>query len=260
MRVIVTRPQPQADEWVERLGAIGVDAVALPLLSIGDVPDPAAVDAAWATLARQALVVFVSPSAVERFFGRRPAHCGWPAAALAGSTGPGTASALAAAGVPPAGIVTPAADAPRFDSEALWAILRERRDWRGSLVMVVRGEGGRDWLADRLAAAGAKVSFVEAYRRLAPTLDAAGSEVLRAALDDPRGHCWFFSSSEGVRQLDALAPGADWSAAMAFVSHPRIGEAARRLGFAEPAVVAPMPRAVADALAARTRPIQSPPP
>ena len=32
MRVVVTRPKAQATAWVERLHALGVDAVALPLL------------------------------------------------------------------------------------------------------------------------------------------------------------------------------------------------------------------------------------
>lgn len=260
MRVIVTRPQPQADEWVEKLKALGVEAIALPLLAIADAPDPGAIAAAWSALPGQALVMFVSPSAVQRFFARRPATGGWPAATLAGSTGPGTMRALEAAGVPPVCIVSPPADAPRFDSEALWDLLAKRRDWRGCAVMIVRGEGGRDWLAGRLRGAGAEVTFIEAYRRAAPVLDTALSQVLRAALDEPLDHRWFFSSSEGVDRLATLAPDAGWSAAAALATHPRIAEAARRLGFADVVVVPPSPQAVAEAMAAWTRPIQSPPP
>lgn len=257
MRLIVTRPQPQADDWVAQLQALGVDAAALPLLAIGDAPDPAAVTAAWRGLARHALAMFVSPSAVERFFARRPSGLAWPPGTIAGSTGPGTARALQAAGVPASCIATPPADAPRFDSEALWAVLQDRRDWRGASALVVRGEGGRDWLAERLREAGATVAFVEAYRRGAPALDDEQARLLAAARADPAAHGWLFSSSEGVGQLAGLAPGADWSAAPAWATHPRIAEAARAAGFARVVLVAPAPVAVAEAALAGTRPIQS---
>lgn len=230
MRVLVTRPQPQADEWVERLRAAGVDAQALPLLGIAPADDPAPVDAAWAALAgaaAPALVVFVSPNAVASFFDRRPMGVAWPAKTLAAAPGPGTAAALVARGV--ANVEQPAADAAQFDSESLWLRL-QARDWRGARAWIVRGEGGRDWLADTLRAAGAEVTFVQAYRRGAPRLDAAERQRLADALAAPREHLWLFSSSEAVGHLRTLAPGADWAAAQAFASHPRIAEAARVLG------------------------------
>jgi uroporphyrinogen-III synthase len=230
MRVLVTRPQPQADEWVARLRAAGVDALALPLLGIAPADDPAPVDGAWAALAGDAapaLVVFVSPNAVASFFERRPAGVDWPGATLAAAPGPGTAAALVGRGVP--GVEQPAADAAQFDSEALWARLR-RRDWRGASVWIVRGEGGRDWLAETLRTAGAEVTFVQAYRRGAPRLDGVERQRLADALAAPREHLWLFSSSEAVGHLRELSPGADWSAAQAFASHPRIAEAARALG------------------------------
>jgi uroporphyrinogen-III synthase len=215
--------------------------------------------AAWQVLATRDLAMFVSPSAVERFTSLRPPDVAWPPGTLAGSTGPGTARALRAAGVPVACIVSPADDAPRFDSEALWAILRKRRDWGGASVLVVRGEGGRDWLAAQLRAAGAAVGFVEAYRRGRPLLTPVQQQALAAARAQPAGHVWLFSSSEALGQLTAIAPGADWSTALALATHPRIAEAARAAGFGRVQPVAPSPPAVADAVSALTRSIQSAP-
>ncbi len=43
----------------------------------------------------------------------------------------------------------------RFDSEALWAQL-EPAALNGRAVLIVRGNGGRDWLGDRLREAGAR--------------------------------------------------------------------------------------------------------
>ncbi|MEK8048970.1 uroporphyrinogen-III synthase [Ideonella sp. DXS22W] len=247
--VLVTRPQPQADEWVGRLQALGLPASALPLLAIGDAPDAAAVRAAWATVPSRTLVMFVSPSAVERFFAQRPDAAVWPATVWAGSTGPGTARALRTAGVPAAAIVSPPEADGRFDSEALWRCLQPRRDWQGGSALIVRGEGGRDWLADTLRAAGAQVAFVEAYRRGAPVLDAAQQARLAVALDRPAAHAWLFSSSEAVGHLPQLAPGADWSTSLALATHPRIAASAQALGFGLVRQVSPSPEAVADALA-----------
>lgn len=252
-RVLVTRPQPQADEWVVRLQALGLQASALPLLGIADAADPAAVAAAWADVPAQDLVMFVSPSAVERFFGQRPAAAAgasaWPTGAWAGSTGPGTARALRQAGVPAGAVISPSEAAGTFDSEALWRELKPRRSWQGARALIVRGEGGRDWLADTLRAEGAQVQFVEAYRRTAPALDAASREALDHALAVPAASVWLFSSSEAVGHLPALAPAADWSRAQALATHPRIAAAARALGFGRVRQIAPSPQAVADALA-----------
>ncbi len=260
MRVLVTRPQPQADDWAARLAALGHDALALPLLAIGDAPDPAAVTAAWHALAQRTLAMFVSPSAVERFAAARAPGQSWPAGTLAGSTGPGTARALRDAAVPPDCIVTPADDSPSFDSEALWTLLRARRDWHGCSVLIVRGAGGRDWLAGQLRAAGATVDFVEAYRRETPRWSAPQRRALELALARPAAHVWLFSSSEALGQLATLAPGANWSASVALATHGRIAEAARVAGFARVHEVAPSPREVASKVAELARSIQSAPP
>lgn len=247
-RVIVTRPQPQADEWVARLLALGFEAVALPLMQTGEAGDPALLQAAIAELPGCALVMFVSPNAVAHWRARLPAGWTWPPGVWAGATGPGTEAALRTAGVPEAAVVAPPADGGRFDSEALWVELAPRRDWRGARVQVVRGVGGRDWFADTLRAAGAEVRFVEAYRRSSPVPDAAARAVLADAIAQPQRHVWLFSSSEAVGHLPALAPGADWSASRALATHPRIGEAARSLGCGRVDLVPPSPEAVARAL------------
>ena len=252
--MIVTRPQPQAAQWVAQLASRGQAAVALPLLGIGDAPDPAAVTAAWQHLPACALAMFVSPSAVERFMAQRPPGQPWPLGVLAGSTGPGTQAALRAAGVPDEQVVTPPLEAGRFDSEALWAELVHRRDWAGAQALIVRGEGGRDWLAGTLAQHGARVHFAEAYRRIAPVLDDGGRAVLAAAVASPAAHAWLFSSSEAARHLPELAPDADWSPAWALATHDRIADAARGLGFGRVERVDPSPAAVSAHI---TRALQS---
>ncbi len=269
MRVVVTRPAAQAAVWVDALAALGCDAVALPLIAIDavdDVPGCAALHAAWATLPQRALAMFVSANAVEHFFAAAPPNAaGWPHGVVAACTGPGTSAALVRAGVPAAAIVEPPADAAQFDSEALWARLAEQ-PWHGRSVLVVRGDGGRDWFAQTLRDHGASVDFVTAYRRAAPQLDAAQRALLDAALAQPAAHAWLFGSSEAVQRLAELAPGADWSRGVAWATHPRIAAAARAAGFGAVDVVASSRQAVAercrgDALPADapTASVESPP-
>ena len=232
MRVIVTRPAAQAAEWVLRLQGRGVDAVGLPLMAIEPAADIAPVDAAWAQLSGHRLVIFVSPNAVERFFAQRPSQAPWPCATWAGSPGPGTTHTLIGLGVPEARIIEPAPDAAQFDSESLWARLREH-GWQGAAVLIVRGErGGRDWLAATLREHGAKVEHLAAYRRAEPVLSAGDRATLAAARADPAGYLWFFSSSEAIDNLAHATLGAQWSRSRAIATHPRIAERARGLGFA----------------------------
>ena len=239
MRVLVTRPQPQADEWVQRLRAAGVDALALSLMQIQPVADDAPLRDAWAALGQHQLVMFVSANAVQAFFAARHLQAAWPPGCWAGSTGPGTSAALRAHGVLQGCIREPAPDSPRLDTEALWQQQLQAHDWPGQRVLVVRGEGGRDWLADTLRAHGAQVDFLTAYRRAAPELDPAQQQWLAQAQAQPLGWCWLFSSSEAVANLALLAPGADWSQAPALATHPRIADTARRHGFAATQAVAP---------------------
>ena len=248
MRVIVTRPAAQGQAFVAALRALGVEAVNLPLIGIAPAPDAAAVQAAWGRLPALALVMFVSANAVDHFFAARPPGAGWPAGTLAGSTGPGTSAALRAAGVPAACLVEPGPSGP-FDTDTLWLQLAAR-PWTGRQVLVVRGEAGRDWLAEQLRAAGAQVDFVAAYRRLLPSFEGAAGEVLAAALRHPAGHCWHFSSSEAIGHLVAACPGTDWVPSRALATHPRIVQAARRHGFGRVDEVGVQPQDVAAALAA----------
>ena len=253
MRLIVTRPLDQAQSLVAELRATGVDAVALPLIDIAAAADPLPLQRAWRDLPALDLLMFVSANAVQHFMRLRPPGQTWPEALLAGSTGPGTSAALRAAGVPEALIVEPLGQV--FDSEALWERLRQR-DWQGRRVAVVRGEGGRDWLAEQLGRCGARVEFVAAYRRGLPRLDAAAQALLDAALALPQQHLWSFSSSQAVAHLRLLRPAANWSGCAAVAPHPRIAEALRGLGFGQVRLV-PVGAAALAASARGGRPIQS---
>ena len=235
--VIVTRPRGQAEPWVQALRTRGLQAQALALIDIAPAPDAAAVEQAWQRLASLDFVMFVSANAVEHFFARRPPGSAWPAGLRAGSTGQGTTSALRAGGVAPTDIVQPAPGEPS-ESEALWRQVAGQ-GWRGRHVLIVRGEDGRNWLAQQFEQAGAAVEFLVAYQRRLPVLEVDSVQLLASALDDPRSHVWVFSSSEAVAHLQVLSPQADWSASRAVATHGRIAAAARSAGFAQVLEISP---------------------
>lgn len=240
MRVIVTRPLREAQRWVGLLQARGFDALALPLIDIAPALDPQPLRQAWARLDTYAAVMFVSANAVEQFFGAdaREGLAGLsPAGASAPrawATGPGTLQALLDAGVAAERIDAPPADAPQFDSEALWQVVGPALA-PGARVLIVRGSdaqganAGRDWLARQLEAHGARADIVLAYRRERPRWTEAQQLVAAGAAG--AGAVWLFSSSEAVQNLCALLPGQDWGQALAVATHPRIAQAARQAGF-----------------------------
>jgi uroporphyrinogen-III synthase len=256
-QLLVTRPQPQADVWVHELRALGVPAQALPLLAIEPAPEPAAREA-WETLARYGLVMFVSPNAVQSFFGLRPAGFTWPAPTRAGSTGPGTTQALFDAGVPSQSIDEPARVPAVFDSEALWQQRLAARNWQQVRVLVVRGDGGREWLAEQLRAAGAQVEGLRVYRRVLPHWSPEQQALASSALAVPGHSVWLLSSSQAVEHLRSLLPQAAGPNTVAWATHERIAQAARAFGFGTVHTVAPALHDVAALWAAKGgRSIQS---
>jgi uroporphyrinogen-III synthase len=244
MKVLVTRPATQAAEWVVQLKAKNIDAAALPLIGISPAINIMPVVLAWVRLAQRRLVVFVSPNAAEQFFAVKPAGMFWPAQVYAGSTGPGTSQMLLKLGVPADRILEPAADASQFDSETLWAPLATM-DWQGTSVLMVRGDGGREWLAEQLRARGAEVSKVVAYHSVAPKFGKPQRALLNAALAFPQHHLWLFSSSEAVGHLAAAVTFGNWHKAWAIATHPRIAARAQELGFSNVVQTRPTLDAVA---------------
>ncbi len=218
----------------------GFSAEALPLIAISAAPDRAALSAHRVQLADHAAAMFVSVNAVQGFLSEP--GWSWPHSTRAWATGPGTAVALVAAGVPIDLVDAPDPQAAQFDSEALW--VRVGASVRpGDQVLIVRGGGadgqpaGRDWLGSRLEARGAKVKTAVAYVRDLPRWDA--SQRAHAQASARGGAWWLLSSSEGVDNLGRLVPGQDWAAARALCTHPRIADAARAVGFGVVAVSRP---------------------
>jgi len=252
VRVIVTRVQPQARQWVQMLQATH-QAVALPLMETTGLADTTALLSAWQHRGDYHALMFVSSHAVNYFFLSKQALAQSDnrfdaSNTRAWATGPGTRTALLAQGLAAALVDSPPIDAGQYDSEALWQQVKHQVG-PGVRVLIVRGDTqdlseasadvkagprgsvgvGRDWLAERLQSAGAQVDFVVAYQRVAPVWTPPQLATAQAGATD--GSIWLFSSAEALTHLRTLLPSQAWSAARAVATHGRIAEAARQLGF-----------------------------
>ena len=239
--VVITRPAAQAGPLAAKVAALGLPVQLLPLLEIHALDgeqERAQLQAVLARLQQFDLVVFVSPNAIDCVFAHLPA---WPAGVPLAVVGEGSKMALAAHGVTDANAsITSPLDTARSDSEHLLLAL-DLPALRGKRALIVRGDGGRDFLAEGLRAAGASVEFVTAYRRCVPALTPA----LRATLENVVQHNndWIITSSEALRGLLALLAALDDSGSEngvvvkmqqqhLIVPHARIAQTATALGFA----------------------------
>ncbi len=236
--LVLTRPADQAASWLEALTALEVPVCSLPLIAVSPVQE--AIAPSRAALSSAQAVFFTSPAAVQALW--QGSALAWPAHLLAVCVGPGTAAALRAQGV--ARVLSPPSDAEQFDSEALWPLLQAERPWQGERVLWLRGDGGRDWLIERLRGEGAQVDVQTIYRRSAAPLPEAQ---LQALLASPA--LWLFSSSEALGHLAAARPELAASPPPALFTHSRIADSARALGWQLGAanVVPPRPADVARA-------------
>lgn len=220
--VLVTRPPQQAVALAQAIRAAGGEAFLFPALAIEAVPLPE-LAAALAQLAAADITVFISPNAAQ--FGMQAIRAAGtlPAATTVYALGPGTARALAAQGVDQC--LTPDGQ----DSEALLA-LPGLQAVAGKRVVIVRGVGGRALLADTLVARGAQVAYLECYRRVCPTADAAP---LLARWRAGGIDAVTLTSAEALRNLAALLGEAGaplLTATPLFAPHEKIAESARRFG------------------------------
>jgi len=245
LRIIVTRPAHQAESFCALLERAGAEPLRCPVIRISSPADGSELQRLAARLGNIDLLIFNSPNAVE--YGIAAIHGlrqRIPPQTLIGAIGTKTAQALERHGY--RADVCPATG---FDSEAFLA-LPAVQAMQGKRVAIVRGQDGRMLLGRTLRARGAEVVYVQAYQRNGP--DAEQAAALRQALRDGVDAV-AVTSSEALENLtnslDAPAR-AGLERATLLVGHPRIAEAARRLGLPPPVVAAdPTDEAMYAALA-----------
>lgn len=168
LTVLVTRPQGLGEDLVQAIESRGGEAILMPAISIEPVQPGTSDLAELATLPAGGLAIFVSRNAVA--WGAR--YLPQPRPRIA-AVGPSTAKALTDLGLKPN--IQPAG----FTSEHLLQ-QPELDSLTGVRVFIIRGEGGREALADGLQARGARVRYLDVYRRRPAILAADRREEILA--------------------------------------------------------------------------------
>lgn len=246
LSIVVTRPQAQSAALAEAIAAAGGVPLVLPLLEISAIADVQPLQQAASSLARYALAVFISPNAVEYSLPTLLAGAVWPKTLRPVAIGQGTVKILATHGI--SGCVAPQ---NTFDSESLLTLPElQETAVRDKRIVILRGDGGRELLADTLRARGAKVDCVSCYRRSAP---AAGFVPWLQAWQAGELDAVTVSSSEGLRYLLAGldAEGRDYlQRTPIFVPHARIAESAHAAGLQQVVLTNPADAGILEGLCA----------
>jgi len=196
-RIVVTRAREQASELAAHLSALGAEVIEAPAIDIAEPESFAGMDAVLSDLGRYGWVVFTSANGVAGLFARLQA-LGSDARRLGGvrvaAVGPGTAAALSRWGI----------TADFVPERALTAEVAKgliAKGMAGLRVLLPRTDIVGEDLAGLLAAAGASVDQVVAYRTLMP--EGLDPEV-EALLRHGRVDIITFASASTVRNLCGL--------------------------------------------------------
>lgn len=225
-RILVTRPESQAEGLARLIEAEGGQALCFPTVAIAEPEATSAIEETVCRLDEFHYAVFVSANAVQRglrwIFSRR----GMPPDLGLAVVGPATARALAAFGLRPH--LCPESG---YNSEALLA-MDELQSMQGKRVVIFRGEGGRELLSDTLTARGAQVAYAEVYRRCLPPESVAAG--LRQTLAHSPADVVVTTSKAILDNLCRLVEGAPLEtlrARLLVVMSSRQVEQAKALGF-----------------------------
>lgn len=164
-RILITRPAQQSDQLAQLVEQAGGQAILFAVIDIQLLPVS---DWVMPDLATADWLIFVSRNAVKGFIS------GWqadiPQHLKFAAVGGGTAGVMQAAG-----LKVDCQPQKSSGSEGLLS-MPEMQDVAGCKIIIIRGAGGREHLADTLQSRGASISYTEVYKRDIAVHDAAVRE------------------------------------------------------------------------------------
>ena len=194
--VLITCPEHQSHRLCELIEAASGHAYRLPVMEI---INPDNIEKATAMVKRLDefdCAIFISANAVEKSHQIVVAQRSWPTSLKLAAVGKRTAMALEQLGLE-------VEICPRqgFSSEALLA-LDALKNIKGKKIVIFRGEGGRELLAQTLRERGALVEYAEVYRRRIPD---NAKEELQALIRKNAIEVVVATSNEGLNNLYQIA-------------------------------------------------------
>ncbi|MCR8922484.1 uroporphyrinogen-III synthase [Dasania sp. GY-MA-18] len=212
--ILITRPEQQGSALVKKLSQLGAHVVHYPVLEL----QPLTLDDPARAVTKQLLlnldnyhhVIFISTNAVhygaewmQEFWPQWPLGIQWHAIGVA------TANAMLRYDLD--------ASAPTvaMNSEALLQLM-DLQHIEQQKVLIVRGVGGREYLAEQLQARGALVDYAECYQRhlpsrpkgeLAAIIETQNINTLCVNSGESLANFIALAGAESLAQLTVLVPG-----------------------------------------------------
>ncbi len=229
--ILVTRPAGQAYSLINRLSSIGCHVSYQPMLEIREIECPYFLENKSLKSKPLKHIIFVSTNAVRfglphilsgRFLLTKNANYY--------AVGSATAKLLFEAGIDP---IFPT---DKMTSEGLLELV-PLSGINGENVALIKGEGGRDYLAEALEEKGANVIPFDCYRRVPAEIN---STDLVKLIEDNNIEMAIFSSAEGILRFISLIEGKQeaLSNLTLLVASPRIATIAKTSGWKKNLLIA----------------------
>lgn len=189
--LVVTRPTGQAEPLIHALQNAGATVIRFPVIEISPITDQANRAEQTKKLNTYDIAIFISRNAT--IYGTNSLEAGtWPQTTQIAAIGNGTAQQLL-----DRGYRTDIISSSTANTEGLLAE-PAMNSVKGKRVLIIRGKGGKEKLAEGLRARGALVDYYECYERRLPP---ENSEKLSQLWDKNSLHGIILTSAEGLKNL-----------------------------------------------------------
>lgn len=224
---VLTRPAGLNEVLAQGLEQAGWDITIAPALQIQQralgarecVPKPADYD----------LIVFVSSNAVEGYASQLAQQQDWPVSTLAACVGLTTAQSIRENFGRAVQVLHPA-EHDTQDSESLWRVMIAGAKMP-ERVLILRGQDGRDWLAEQFMSRGVTVQLHAAYCRERATWSSALQTQFSMWAKNDIWLVWLLTSPHGIESVMAQLKHfglMGWASRCSYiVTHPRLVEMVR---------------------------------
>jgi len=196
--ILVTRPSHQADALCRLIESHGGNAIRFPSMDIAAAEIDSDLASCTSGVANYDIAIFISANAVD--FGLNLVSC-WPPKTAIAAIGAATARALQRHG-----LRVTIAPKDSYNSEALLA-MPEMQQVSGKRILIFRGVGGREHLAEQLKARAAEVEYAECYRRVLPQPSPEQRRQITALCQRGELHAIIATSNESLHNLTEIFGG-----------------------------------------------------
>ena len=197
-RIMITRPEHQAEKLVKDIKAEGGEPFLFPTLAIQAVELSNECQDKIELVNHFDIIIFISPNAVEHGLNTILKTVQLSDKVLLATIGQGSATALNTYLGKQPDIVPD----KNFNSEGLLAT-KAMQDVENKRILIVRGNAGRELLKETLQQRGALVEYFNAYQRVRPDTD---STDLEQYLQNNQIAAIVITSAESLKNLIELTP------------------------------------------------------